>query len=139
MWTYEQAWQRLTSAYTNNQVEPYDACGCFVGNLLNRNGDWVFSSDPDYYCYIALGKIALSNCEGFYTIGEIVELEACFMNVIYEGEEQDRYFLATENPSYEDYLFRAFETALEHLRQIHQRRGEVVESRILSRRQLAAG
>ena len=38
MRTYKQAFDLLTRAYINNEIEPYECEACFCGNLLNNDG-----------------------------------------------------------------------------------------------------
>lgn len=46
--SYEQAWQRVTTAYSNNELNPYNCSACDVGNLLGGNAVWAARANARY-------------------------------------------------------------------------------------------
>lgn len=43
MITYKEQFDKLTRAYINDEVQPFENCACFVGNLLNKNAMWCLA------------------------------------------------------------------------------------------------
>jgi hypothetical protein len=148
--TYKEQFDKLTEAYINLKVNPFYACNCFVGNLLNGSNEW-----SSYRIYErVIGKYKVTNCfkrdysitfDG-YNMEEIVTLERKFLktyikenngvdNFLKEIREFDNYQKFCSSPyegkSYEEAmtiqenaLYKAFESTLDLLRDIHKQHGE---------------
>lgn len=161
--TYRQAFDRITGAYLNNQLEPYVNCACFIGNLLGGTNVWATGryawrrlQEPGgrtilspTYCerYAAL----ITSLEG-YTQDQIFNMELLFMSTIAKhaggGNPQDyQYELIYQDgatamqyrdrhPNYENALYEAMVVTLEMLKQIHIDRGEEVDTIPFLRREL---
>lgn len=140
--TYEQQWQKITEAYMRDEIEPYIPCGCFIGNLLNRNDEWEEArhiNDPtsEYAectpksrsssLYSARGFRAIKEQSGgLYDIKDICRMEEVFLRVF--NSKQD-----------EQSLFNAMNITLEVLRQIHEAKGDPTAKPItLNKRVLCA-
>ena len=137
--TYKEQFDKLTRAYINNEVDPYRACACFVGNLLNRKGAWIncrsgFSTHLEGEWGIVHDADAIKcineESNGLYTPKEIVDLEYLFLKSFGDSHCNDK--------SPEDSLFIAFEATLDLLKKIHISKGEVIdETPIFTKRTLA--
>lgn len=125
--TYKEQFDKLTRAYINNEVKPFDHCACFIGNLLNGKDEW-------FHCKMMLGRINPEKEEydigkqvideesnGLYTPEEIIDLEYTFMCEYQDGDGHRCDSVSEER------LFTAFENGLEHLKQIHISKGENIE------------
>lgn len=134
--TYEQAWQKITTAYVNNELRPFENCACFVGNLLG-GAQWAYIRcftgklrDPARHTFRGNDKVILASFKFIkdqgYAPGEIVRLEEIFMDSL-RGEPDHIT---------EDSLFAAMVAGLEELRKIHIAKGENVEPIVLQKRQL---
>lgn len=127
--TYEQQWQKITEAYTNNKLEPYVSCACFIGNLLNNTDDWSMgrictdyqspflvirqaSRDSEYCDVDGAIKSIMEQSEGMYTLSQIIEMEQTFLRAI-AGDEHN-----------EDKIFQGMVLSLEALRKIHEAKGD---------------
>lgn len=138
MITFEKQFNKLTEAYIKNEIKPWDACACFVGNILNNTNTWSFGRVCTYpannkpYELVDNGVIyneILLYAEGFYTPEEIVDLENCFLgNITYTKEGTEMY---------EESLFKAFEKTLDLLKEIHISKGEKIEPFEFKKRELA--
>lgn len=155
--TYAEQWQKLTTAYVNGQVDPFDCKACFVGNMLNRDKTWggctnysLFSIRK--YGVVGKGLFDINGTEfkdaiesikkqsnGFYSPQEIADIEALFLYTIHEHDGNIsawRDECVTEQD--EVALFKAFEVTLEHLKQLHISKGEVIDDTpIFQKRTLA--
>jgi len=143
---YEEAWQKITTAYVNDKLNPYMPCACFIGNLLG-NIDWAECRWGEawkgegfpvkFHDYFALKG---------YSPREIINMENNFLRIIYEGVGKPSLFdaiakngminIAREHPDYEDLLYKAMVSTLEMLRQIHIAKGEVIDEIPLRKREL---
>lgn len=137
--SYKSQFDKLTVAYIANQVNPYDCCGCFVGNLLNRTSMWNrCKSDLIIYDMgSTVGRVVTpqemeearlsieAQSNGFYTPEEIIDLEGNFMRIVrgYGDFKSWRH----PTPKMEDVLFRAFEATLNGLKQLHLSKGEIID------------
>lgn len=127
--TYQQQFDKLTAAYVNNKVIPMDSCACFVGNLLNGNGEWHhvrhgYGELTPRKDALQMGtEIIVKESNGFYTPLEIVLLEEEFM----KGSGDLTYMDCPEDID-EDLLFKAFCNTLEALKKIHIEKGEVIDT-----------
>lgn len=161
MITYKEQFDKLTTAYIAEQVDPYDCEACFVGNLLNRAWKWGIGRKYRSHGQLTLnGEYAVKYASvcihkqsaGIYSIGDILQIEKAFLIEIEKGLEIEQYSGATglcyviagealhkvikKLPDYEDRLFNGFCAALEVLKGIHESKGEVVEPLEFKRREL---
>lgn len=150
--TYQEQWQKITSAYLNNELNPWRNCACFVGNLLQKRSDWAFCrselgvlTQDEIYRNIGIKYINMLSGD-LYSAQEIIALELNFLQVIDAGTENkgklgfaisSDFSLKQEHPNYENALFEAMVSTLEMLRQIHISKGEDVDSIELKKRELA--
>lgn len=155
--TYKEAFDLITQAYINNKLNPYDGCQCFIGNLLGNDSSWEnarwgygggtmresYSSATNYACtFIRQNSI--------YTPVQILSMEENFLRIIaydcsgdnsylscyYRDSEDSGLVRRVEHPGYEDSLFRAMESTLDMLREIHISLGETIEETPFVKRQL---
>lgn len=129
--SYKTQFDKLTKAYINGEVRRLDSCACFVGNLLNGNGQWGYGRKAlgafgritsDDSMRILAESCILKEASSLYTLQEILDMEALFMGVstgLFENYEEQ-----------ENALFAAFEQTLEMLKQIHIAHGEQIEDEI---------
>lgn len=146
--TYKEQFDKLTRAYIAGKVNPFQCCGCFIGNLLNGHGSWN-KVKPNLMVqdwtdglrqvtpveYVNALECIKVNSGGLYTADDIIKLERKFMDMIgnYRGLEK----WVNPTPEMEDVLFKAFEKALSMLKQIHQSKGEIIdETPVFQKRQL---
>lgn len=121
--TYKQQFDKLTVAYIENKVDPYDACACFIGNLLNGKDAWLRCRQGYTYEVSAFRLIVddkafsciREESGGLYTPREIIDMEYNFLYTY-------GHFGKNENS-----LFEAFCSTLEMLKNIHISKGEDVE------------
>lgn len=143
--TFKQQFDKLTTAYIENKVEPWEPCGCFVGNLLNGHEAWTYGRKYSNFSPLLLEGInyhiglqcVLEQSKGLYTMEDICRIEKAFMTPLKQGLKA--YQGITHVPSliealeyeqtagYEETLFTAFSNALDVLREIHLAKGEVIE------------
>lgn len=154
MVTYKEQFDKLTRAYINGEVDPWDCKACFVGNLLNNNSRWG-NEFRDALCgsrdgighvsknssYIEVLEVLRLENNNYYTPEEIANLEATFLFTI-NNNSGDLGFVEWWHHAYkinEDALFIAFEKTLEYLKEIHISKGEIIEDNIPSfkKRELA--
>lgn len=161
--TFKQQFDKLTEAYIKDEVNPYDNCGCFVGNLLNKNEDWancltglrscgkgevVIRSEIKNYFYLDMREyddaVSLIVKEG-YTPRQICMLENCFMHNITKhldfnslniNDVSSCVKLLNIRPDKEDIIFNAFSKTLDLLKEIHESRGEIVDKIEFKKREL---
>lgn len=129
--------EKIIQAYLKCEIRPYNACACFIGNLLNNNSRWVFARDvkwnfqnsgqkdvcitPTLISNVLLTQMLLvvatktikEESDNMYTIYDICQLEQNFLR-IYETDDEDS-------------LFKAMTSTLEILKIIHVNLGEVIE------------
>lgn len=145
MLTFSEQKDKLINAYLKNEINPYDNCACFIGNLLNGNHGWAFARPlsmkalgcSEQECkirsYQAINTI-MRESVGTYTLEEIYNLEKTFMDIIKKGGVGSAYNNYT--PKEEDVIFQAFSAALDHLQRIHESKGEVIEEFQFKQRKL---
>lgn len=157
MITFKEQFDKLTTAYINNEVKPYIGCACFVGNLLNRVGTWgcireyrsFGESILQDWCAEVFGagdKFILEESEGTYSAKEILSLENLFLKTLerktigYKAPTFSNSLdtMVTKHPNYEEALFTAFSVTLDALRGIHESKGEKVDEFIFTKRKLKA-
>lgn len=156
LWNFKQAFDRLTEAYIKGDVNPFNSCNCFVGNLLAQDYSWsavrVFLEDigqPKWDSKIArsgyfynetfVQTVLNSKVQGFYTPKDILELEGTFLATYLEhGGQQDAFYGQGEVPTLtdEEALFKAFDVTLDLLREIHEKKGEKVDGYKFTKREL---
>lgn len=143
MITYQEAYDRLTTAYLQNKVNPYNGCACFVGNLLNGSDNWIGMRT----CVGKLREKAIScvneESGGKYTTGDILSLEAKFMSRVvlpysskcdmgyYSGHKTMEEIWQNPTPEMEEILWRAFVDTLEDLKKLHISKGEVIDKPVI--------
>lgn len=137
--TYKEQFDKLTRAYINNEVEPWECKACFVGNLLNNKSDWRFCrSAIDLSSTIPMMRkdcpylsVDTIRKEGrkLYSLYDIASLEAFFLHHLTEngGTRMLKWTGATLTETEENALFTAFEKTLEMLKEMHISKGEVIE------------
>lgn len=133
--TYKQAFDRLTEAYIAGNVNPFNPCSCFVGNLLGTER-WISLRTSSWTdCVVARGRhpnyIEYEN----YTNQEIIDLEHIFMKTYSENHPLEGlikklsfHILADilDNLN-EDALYKAFSITLDKLKEIHISKGEIID------------
>lgn len=155
--TFREQYDKVVGAYLRNELNPGDACACFIGNLLNKDGNWVdirgLKSPTDYYpfklhtgedttkwYYASSTACIFAQSNGLYNPKDIFDMESNFLEV-------SRWFLQARDSkradgSYrpvkvgENKLFEAMESTLLMLRKIHESKGEMVEDYSFKPRQL---
>jgi len=126
--TYKEQFDKLTAAYINNEVNPYDACACFVGNLLNNKGAWAFREWTGQRApYKSAVECVFKESNGFYTPKEMYMLEYIFISNISDNTPNSWFRERLNDANYENALFIAFEKTLEALKALHISKGEVIE------------
>lgn len=146
--SFMEQFNKLTEAYISNKVNPFESCGCFVGNLLNRHTKWHYvkpsctvmtfgmaTRSPNADELEIGNKVLREQSNGLYTGREIEQLEKSFMRGLgdYGGVMSWKQPSATA----EQLLFRNFSTTLDLLRQVHISKGEIIEERpVFNKRQL---
>lgn len=140
--TFQQASDKILDAYFKDELEPFDNCRCFIGNIFDNNGSWGYFRNPQNVAPIELIKDALYLIHEYgYTTVDIDQLELRFLNTIYkdvEGEVMEKpwntaipeifetYELTEdETRKKEDAIFHAMEETLELLREVHIAHGEL--------------
>lgn len=161
--TFNEQYQKIVSAYYKNKLQPYRGCACFVGNLLNNNKDWENIRDFNNGVLISLYIGELTDIKGdryitttgynaiktiknesnnLYNPEDILKLENNFIDIITKSNEKNRYNKRTELGINEDYnyteesLYKAMESTLLLLRQIHESKGEVIQDYNFTKRKL---
>lgn len=157
MVSFKRQFDKLTAAYINDEVNPYDNCACFIGNMLNcgswgkqrvmshfGNGDLIDPSEciERPFCLSksdVLYSIKIIENAGF-TREQINNLEETFLQTLYKYGGNQNYWQITENQhgqTYEDALFLAFEKTLNILRDMYVSNGwpmgEEVETKFVKR------
>jgi len=143
---YQIQFDKIVNAYMQNKMTPLKPCGCFIGNLLNNNENWIWGRALIYNSILTPFEeeqstlCLLKEAQGMYTIKEIIDIEATFLNII-SGTGDSRELPAPQfdpnSKGYEERLFKGMEAALEHLKKLHQEKGEVIEDNpIFSKREL---
>lgn len=152
MITFKQQFDKLTEAYIKDEVHPYKNCGCFIGNLLNKTSGWSkarynrnFRGGWEFteICRKEMTEFATEcidrQSEGMYSIGQIYAMESTFLKVLNEETLNKDICNAKDiltHPNYEEALFKAFCAALDHLKLVHESKGEVVDEFSFKKREL---
>lgn len=139
--TFQEQYNKIVNAYMNNTLEPFDCAKCFIGNLLGTDL-WMYNR---YLNSIDLDNSTLllssipnirklcdtkENQKYEYSIIEICLLETNFLSFL--PREDNLNFYEEEN------LFNAMESTLLILRDIHEKRGEVIKNYVFEKRELEA-
>jgi hypothetical protein len=139
--TFREQYNKIVSAYIKDELDPFQVCACFVGNLLNGDKDWQHIRDfwdngesmlrnpnkwgfPMSYSQKCIAK----QSGGLYNAQEILDLENLFLKTLNYSP-----IVATFT---EENLFKAMEVTLQKLREIHESKGEIVEDYTFTKRQL---
>lgn len=134
--TYKEAFDKITIAYIKDELNPWVNCACFVGNLLNNTDTWSNGRYSDFNKRIIAIRSIQKQSKGFYLLEEILSLERIFLhtlndNLLKPNDIFDPFNSTNQNkrklPEYENALFKAMETTLEYLKQIHIKKGELIE------------
>lgn len=146
--TYKEQFDKLTEAYIKLEVNPFQDCACFVGNLLNKTNAWIVGREFDGFdeykhwtfrdnlywdCITPANACVLKESNGLYSLKEIYDMEQVFMyTYVQNGGPKSK------EPDFinEHALFLAFEAGLEKLKQIHESKGEIVDPQPFVKRQL---
>ncbi len=141
--TFQQQYNKIVSAYYKNQLDPFEACACFIGNMLDNTAGWVhcrkleFETDEDGMCDIrsieywlqgggVVPRTILTLKPYFYTGIDIALMEDNFLRIYVLGGKT------------EDSLFEAMESTLIILKEIHKRNGELIKDYNFEKRNLEA-
>lgn len=136
-----ESYNKIVNAYIKDQIEPYNSCFCFVGNLLNNISGWGTTRSSENYEFLDndlkssreqrksyhIYRIK-EESKGFYNSDDITRLEYNFLNTIEQEDKKE-----TES---EEGIYRAMESTLMLLKQIHEEKGEIVEEYNFSKREL---
>jgi len=142
-------YNKIVNAYMQNKLNPLNCTACFVGNLLNNNMEWMFSRALKFGNGQEEGPwkeeqkqravaCIMQEGGGMYTMSEIVKIENLFLRTMDEGtgDVASKKFWK-DSKGYEERLFKAMEVTLEHLKKLHESKGEVIEDNpIFSKREL---
>lgn len=154
--TFREQYDKIVGAYLRDELDPWSACGCFVGNLLNNAVHWTgckigITIAPAAYLPLGVKTMQARGCQivleesgGLYTPIEIIELEDNFLYS--QGRLVSKRGLHIMLPTkgnnssniQEHKLFKAMESTLLMLKRIHESKGEVVEDYSFSKRELVA-
>ena len=143
---YKEQFDKLTRAYIENKVNPYESCACFVGNLLDGNSTWSMGKFMRLNAWETpmTNKQILEQSKDTYTLDDILDLEDLFMSYVRDityktNTKSSPAHELWENPTpeMEDTLFIAFEKTLEALKMMHISKGEKIdEAPVFKKRQL---
>lgn len=139
--SFKGQFDKVTTAYIDNRLNPYNNCACFIGNILHGDawGLCRFSSSSEV---LSMGlRFIESSSKGLYTRGFIMHLEAVFLSTINDicpAEEGVSIYTPmitlfgsksrTHHPDYEKALFEAMTVTLEELRNYHEMAGEIIDA-----------
>lgn len=145
--SFQSQYNKIVNAYYKNQLNPFDSCACFIGNMLNGNLRWGYGRkvtvpnkfeilkvvNDEFALSIALSCIR-SEANSFYTLEEIFKLEENFLNITTNYTPVDDGI--TSYKYNEEDLFKAMVSTLEMLKEIHISKGEVVNNYSFTKREL---
>jgi len=128
MYTFKQAFDKITEAYIKGDIQPYHVDFCFCGTLASRRG---ISWDTSIYSFAQLSAMEFALLEEiraqtmggpdmYFRTGNGISRESVF-----------------NHPRYEQALFDGMVKALDVLRKIHISRGEDVEAFEFKKRELS--
>lgn len=128
--SYSTQWNKLTTAYVNNKVDPMSECACFVGNLLNNRSEWAGCRTSEGSFHSPSVKMVLCKGSSFYRSGvECIQEQSGGLYTPEDIIAMEQLFLRTVNQlgDYEEDLFKAFCVTLDLLKKIHIKAGEDVD------------
>lgn len=129
--TYRKAYNKIIDAYFNNEIKPFNSTYCFCGTLCGGR-DWVDGSTSTYD-YVEYGKMEAALFSKFPGIMYISNSEIRVHDDLSTPEWKCIY-----REYYEDIIFEGMCAALEVLKQIHIKRGEVIDEELqFTKRKLA--
>lgn len=154
--TYKEQYDKIVRAYLRNELEPFENCACFIGNLLNGTTMWsvgrkasilrettrsvitgsikthligVPVCEVDSGACLRIAKISVkAESHGLYEFADIMAMEQNFLFTYLKDRED---WLSAD-----DSLFHALYSTLEMLRLIHISKGEDVDAIPLTKRVL---
>lgn len=146
MITFQEQYNKITKAYYKNELNPMDGCACFIGTLLNNDNSWeaVRLCDTRLGYFYESFKITMmynekletwvtkeeaiifitKTSENLYSVKNIIDMENNFLGIWDKGNKT------------EDSLFKAMESTLEMLKEIHISKGEVIQDYNFTKREL---
>lgn len=154
--TFREQFEKIVGAYLHDELNPWSGCGCFIGNLLNRETAWQgirkntglgreagFSlcNPSDYksigkqYFEIAIACVAKEGC-GLYTPQQIIDMENNFLYAHGQLKDNTKWMNKFERVENEKRTFAAMESTLLMLKKIHEDSGEMVEDYSFTKREL---
>lgn len=139
--TFQEQYNKITSAYYKDELKPMNGCACFVGNLLNNNGAWEGTR-----CYLEnrLNDMELPRAKhgryqisiesgGLYTPEDILLMEHNFLRKCFDTNLN---MFRQSGIATEERLFEAMVSTLELLRKLHESKGEVVKDYHFTKREI---
>lgn len=135
--TFKQQFDKITAAYIENKLDPWEACACFIGNMLNGKDDWINGRyEHGTICYAPEALQSAMRCikeeaGGLYSLREVVDMEHNFLLIVEKANKMD-------NKQYENALFEAMSSTLDMLKKIHESKGEVIDQYDFTKRELTA-
>jgi len=146
---FKTQYNKLVNAYLKDQVNPYNGCACFVGNLLNNSMGWVTNKYRKASLHLVISEEDSNSAiycisrqsDNTYTEKDIFDLEYKFMSICnnknsLECAKNGSSWQALSKEVQENRLFKAFEETLLLLKQIHESKGEVIEDYTFKKREL---
>lgn len=145
-----ESYNKIVNAYLKDELEPLNACACFVGNLLNNSLHWGTTCSSENYQYLGTFNdvkpqrrsyhidVIRKESNNFYTSDDITRLEYNFLHA-YGKASGFSWIKRYKDTRYEEELYRAMESTLLLLKQIHEEKGEIVEDYTFTKRELLCG
>ncbi len=142
--TFTEQYNKIVNAYMKNELDPWNCSACFIGNLLNNNGDWaqgrlvgVGVMRQSMHPTMCQSLVESRNCvlvesNGAYTLEQVVEMETNFLDI---ASDRAIYYKRQWD---EGLLFKAMESTLNMLKKIHEAHGEVVDQYDFKQREVVA-
>ena len=124
--SFSEQFDKITRAYSSDELNPLDPCGCFIGTIQNCTNQWAILKVYSRLAGSIPVSAGLKDPEySFYTMEEIIAMEQNFLCECY----------IPSGTLTEATLFRAMETTLDMLQTIHEAKGEVTGHVPVKRRQ----
>jgi len=152
--TYNEAYNRIITAYFKDEVKPFEPCACFIGNLLGGKDIWANARTKDPF----LNMFVPAKYEiGFYgskdsidkglkyikdlsndvlTIEDICRIENVFMKIIWGHTSKSNIGYFNDGCDQEEQLFEAMSAGLDMLKTIYEEKGLPTESIVFNKREL---
>lgn len=112
---YSEQYDKIINAYFKDEIQPLEAKFCFCGTLADNSDEW---------CNIRYSRRC--NYFMFYTGNEYVMMERALLDTLQKGINGEVVSYEELN-GYEERLFNGMAAALEVLKQIHIKRGEIID------------